>query len=67
MNLSQIQDASVGAPQVLVLGWPEEDGGPPVVESYALCLMKRQGGLLLAVPALFFDEELLRCPRQQKC
>ena len=27
--------------------------------AYALCLMKRQGGLLLAVPALFFDEELL--------
>ena len=59
MNLSEIQDATFGAPQVLILGWPEEDGGPPVVEAYALCLMKRQGGLLLAVPALFFDEELL--------
>ena len=59
MNLSEIQDATFGAPQVLILGWPEEDGGPPVVEAYALCLMKRHGGLLLAVPALFFDEELL--------
>ena len=45
--------ASVGA-GVARGGWR-----PAVVESYALCLMKRQAGLLLAVPALFFNEELL--------
>ena len=59
MNLSDVRDASLGAPQVLVLGWPEEDRGPPIVEAFAVCLMKRSGGLLLAVPVLFFDEELL--------
>ena len=59
MNLSDARDASLGAPQVLVLGWPEEDGGPPIVEAFAVCLMKRTVRLLLAVPVLFFDEELL--------
>ena len=46
-------------PAVLCLGWSEEEGGPPAVEALALCLLKRQGGLLLAVPSHFFDEELL--------
>ena len=59
MNLSQVQPTSVSSPSLLVLGWPEEDRGPPVVETFAVCLLKRQGGLLLAVPSHFFDEELL--------
>ena len=59
MMLSRVPQAAVGDPSILVLGWPEEDGGPPCVEAYALCLLKRQGGLLLAVPAHFFDESLL--------
>ena len=59
MILSEVPDFTLGSPAQLVLGWPEEDGGPAVVEARALCLLKRQGGLLLAVPANFFDEELL--------
>ena len=55
----EVPDFTLGSPAQLVLGWPEEDGGPSVVEAKALCLLKRQGGLLLAVPAHFFDEELL--------
>ena len=51
-NLSQLQQASVSSPALLVLGWPEEDGGPPVVEAYAMCLLKRQGVFFLQ--CLFF-------------
>ena len=60
MNLLQVPIASVSAPALLVLGWPEEDGGPPVAEASVMCLMRRQEGLLLAVPSHFFDEELLQ-------
>ena len=59
MNLSEVPEFSLSSPAQLVLGWPEEDGGPPVAEARALCLLKRAGGLLLAVPAHFFDEDLL--------
>ena len=59
MNLSQVPCAGVGDPALPVLGWPEEDGGPPVVEAICICLLKRQEGLLLCVPGHFFDEELV--------
>ena len=59
MNPSDVPEFTLSAPEPLVLGWPEEDGGPPVAKASAVCLLKRQGGLVLAVPAHFFNEELL--------
>ena len=53
MEFANIEFLADGAPSSLALTWEQEERTAPLAEAPAIPVMKRQGGLLLAIPSGF--------------